>query len=404
MVSGRDERFAWAETGPAAVVMEALNAVGEARLVGGCVRDSLLGLPPGAPGRTDIDIATTLPPREASAALGKAQIRVVPTGVEHGTITAVVDHVPVEVTTLRADLSTDGRRATVAFSSDWTADARRRDFTINALYRDQAGEIFDPTGGLIDLEARLVRFIDDPSHRIQEDYLRILRFLRFSARFSDGLDPAGWAACQRHRDGIDILSKERIWHEMSRLFGTSRAPMALRHADNDHVLRVIFDGGADVAGFERLHHARGGDISPALGATALWPTATRAMLKAAFRPSNAELDHVDAIARVVALGREGKGAHEWLYRAGGTATDDAVALANARGEPWADHAAASHRDLAVPILPVQGADIMAHGIPAGPSVGKIMRAFEQAWLDAGCPSTECEVTALLNDTIAKTSV
>ncbi|MEL6213149.1 MAG: hypothetical protein AAFQ96_06130, partial [Pseudomonadota bacterium] len=191
----RAAAFSWARGGPAAGVIDALvqsqprRAPGAvARFVGGCVRDSLLGTPP-----KDIDVATVLTPAQVTAALAHARLRAAPTGIDHGTVTAVAEGVPVEITTLRADVSTDGRRATVAFTEDWSVDARRRDFTVNALYLTPALTVFDPVGGLDDLQKNRVRFIGDAGQRIREDYLRILRFFRFSARFASAFDEAGLA-------------------------------------------------------------------------------------------------------------------------------------------------------------------------------------------------------------------
>ncbi|NJM35940.1 MAG: CCA tRNA nucleotidyltransferase, partial [Rhodomicrobium sp.] len=197
---------------PASTVVAALETArpGGARFVGGCVRDSLLGVP-----FKDIDVATTLRPDEVVGALRDAGLRSAPTGIEHGTVTGIVSGVGVEITTLRADVSTDGRRATVAFTTDWAVDARRRDFTLNALYATPHYEVFDAVGGLEDLAAKRVRFIDAPRDRIREDYLRILRFFRFSARFAGGFDENGLRACAEERAGLKRLSAERVGDEMS---------------------------------------------------------------------------------------------------------------------------------------------------------------------------------------------
>ena len=205
-------------------VFAALTVAGHgARAVGGCVRNSLMGL-----AVTDIDIATTALPAETAAAAKAAGFAAIPTGIEHGTITVVADHLPYEVTTLRRDVATDGRRAVVAFTQDWSEDARRRDFTMNALYCAADGTVFDPLGGYGDLKARRVRFIGDPSERIREDYLRILRFFRFHATYSAGaLDADGARACVRLRDGLRQLSAERIGAETMRLLVAPRAVEAV---------------------------------------------------------------------------------------------------------------------------------------------------------------------------------
>ncbi|MGC1488809.1 MAG: CCA tRNA nucleotidyltransferase, partial [Albidovulum sp.] len=187
----------------------------QALLVGGCVRNGLLGVPV-----DDVDIATDAHPERVSALAKAAGLRVVPTGIEHGTVTIVANSKPFEVTTFRRDVETDGRRATVAFATNIQDDAARRDFTMNALYADHAGQVIDPLGGLPDLQARRVRFVGGPQDRIREDYLRILRFFRFHARYGDpalGLDADGLAACAELADGIKTLSRERIGHEMRKL-------------------------------------------------------------------------------------------------------------------------------------------------------------------------------------------
>ncbi len=200
-------------------VIDALGA-GNARIVGGAVRDTLLGID-----TADVDLATTHQPEHVVDLLEAAKIKAVPTGIKHGTITAVAGDAVYEVTTLRRDLDTDGRHATVAFTDDWREDAARRDFTINALYADPAsGELFDYFGGIDDLEARRVRFIGDPLTRIAEDHLRILRFFRFLARFGDAPDPEGLKACTDRANDLMALSRERIANELLRLLVAPRAP------------------------------------------------------------------------------------------------------------------------------------------------------------------------------------
>ena len=205
---------AWRERPALAAIVAALGGADATRLVGGAVRDGLLGLPV-----SDIDLATRLVPSEVVERLEAAKIKAVPTGIAHGTVTAVTDDGPVEVTTLRRDVATDGRHAVVAFSDDWREDASRRDFTINALYADSAtGEVFDWFDGLADLDARHVRFIGDPLTRIAEDHLRILRFFRFHARFGDGVpDADGLAACATRANDLMALSRERIAAELVKL-------------------------------------------------------------------------------------------------------------------------------------------------------------------------------------------
>jgi tRNA nucleotidyltransferase/poly(A) polymerase len=195
-------------------LLKVLSANGEqARIAGGAVRNTLLGEPV-----ADVDIATTNEPRQSIARTEAAGFKVVPTGIDHGTVTVVADGKAYEVTTLRADIETDGRRAKVAFGRDWEADAERRDFTINALYADANGTVIDLVGGLTDLEGRTLRFIGDPEQRIREDYLRILRFFRFFAWYGSGRpDAEGLKACARLKDGLEQLSAERVWSELKKL-------------------------------------------------------------------------------------------------------------------------------------------------------------------------------------------
>lgn len=204
-------------------VFDALARAGhEARAVGGSVRNALLGLPV-----NDVDIATPATPEAVTAAARAAGLAAHPTGIDHGTVTVVSGHIPHEVTTLRRDVETDGRRAVVAYSTDWAEDAARRDFTINALYADADGRVFDPRGtGLPDLDARAVRFIGDADARIREDYLRILRFFRFSACYSAGrCDEEGLAACARNRAGLTRLSAERVHAESIKIFASPAAAL-----------------------------------------------------------------------------------------------------------------------------------------------------------------------------------
>jgi poly(A) polymerase len=223
---------AWMRDAGACKVIAALEAVrpGGARFVGGCVRNALLGVPV-----SDIDIATQLAPEAVAEALRAAKIKFIPTGLAHGTITAIVDHEPYEITSLRHDVETDGRRAVVAFTEDWAEDAERRDFRLNALYAAPDGEIFDPTGGLEDLEERRFVFIGSARDRIREDYLRILRFFRFNAHYGrGGLDADGLAACLELKEGLARLSAERVWMEFKKL---------LSARDPSHVLDVMNSGG-----------------------------------------------------------------------------------------------------------------------------------------------------------------
>ena len=400
--------FAWTQAAPLCAVMDALGARGEARFVGGCVRDSLIGLAPApldpdAGGTTDIDVATTLTPDEITAALTAAGLAAYPTGIEHGTVTAVSDGLPVEVTTLRADVATDGRHAEVRFTTDWDEDWRRRDFTVNAMYLGADGQLYDPAGGQADLAARRVRFIGDPDERIIEDYLRILRFFRFTSRYADAPDAAGLAACARGADGLGRLSKERVWQETAKLFATPRAPQVLAAADGAGVLTRVLDAEPDHAAFARLHELLGADVPPSLGLEALWPRADTLAFKAAFKPANDTLDRVEAARMVGARLTPDQGVPllRALYRFGARAVTDAALLAAARAEaaghapqPWLDLHARADR-VPVPVLPVQGRDLVARGLAPGPKIGAALTKVEADWLSAGCPSDPGTVEALI---------
>lgn len=240
----------WLRTSPTCAVMDCLTAGGDAAwFVGGCVRNTILAAPV-----ADIDIATALPPREVMARADAAGLKSVPTGIDHGTVTLVADGRPFEVTTLRRDVETYGRHATVAFSDDIYEDAARRDFTMNALYADATGEVADPMGGLPDLQARRVRFVGEPTARITEDYLRILRLFRFHAWYGDpeaGIDGPALSACARLQDGLDGLSRERVGAEMTKLLSApDPAPSAGEMAAIGILARIL--PGAEAHGLPDL--------------------------------------------------------------------------------------------------------------------------------------------------------
>ncbi|MBB4657862.1 CCA tRNA nucleotidyltransferase [Parvularcula dongshanensis] len=397
--------FDWLEAPSLRAVMDALGAAGEARFVGGCVRDSLLGRPPspmGGAGTTDIDVATTLTPEETTAALTSAGLAAHPTGIEHGTVTAVSGGLPVEVTTLRADVATDGRHAEVAFTRDWDQDWRRRDFRLNALYLGADGQLFDPAGGLEDLRARRVRFIGDADTRIAEDYLRILRFFRFTARYAEAPDEEGLAACARGADGLRRLSKERIWQETAKLFAAPRAPEAFEAMAKTGILARVLEAPAETDAFAALHRLLHADVPPALGIEALWPTAPREALQRAFKPATAVLDRIE-VAREAGADLtldQNAGLARQLYRFGAEAVTDASLLEAARtGETaWLDHANLA-ATVPVPILPIQGRDLIARGLEPGLALGRTLKAIEAAWLSAGCPEDEETIEEIVEEVL-----
>ncbi len=263
---------------------------GAARIVGGAVRNALIGRP-----ITDIDIATNLPPGEVMARASGAGIKAVPTGIAHGTVTLVIDRRGYEVTTLRRDVETDGRRAVVAFTDDFAVDALRRDFTINQLSLSADGELHDYAGGLDDLALRKVRFIGDAQTRIREDYLRILRFFRFSAEYAEGaLDPIGLEACARLSAGMARLSRERIWAETKKLLGAPRAHEALASMVDREIWRAGCPLPADLASFAAAIAIRPeADAMTRLAALCLRAATDPAALDEAFRLSSAERQRLD---------------------------------------------------------------------------------------------------------------
>lgn len=405
-LTGLDTKFPWADDARVMRVIAALEAreAGAARFVGGCVRDSLLGLAP-----KDIDIATPLTPDVVMAALSAAGLGVAPTGVEHGTVTAIADHLPVEVTSLRADVATDGRRATVAFTRDWAVDAARRDFTVNALYLTPSKQLFDPVGGVADLKARKLRFIGAAEDRIREDYLRILRFFRFSARFAEGFDTAGLAACASLKDGIGRLSAERIGDELSKLLSLPTPQDAVRAMSDSGVLAEIWEAKVDVKSLDRLKQIDP-SAPPALALAALFGADDKG-LDARLRLSNAiaaRRKGAVANAAIVSALMDERAARAALYRMGVAAWRDAVLLA----EALKDSAGGDVQDNDLqrlaslpdrwppPAFPLSGKDVLAAGVEAGPAVAAIIRAAEARWIAEDFPK-EARAREIFNEEISK---
>jgi len=357
---------------------------GEARFVGGAVRDSLLGLPV-----KDVDIATVHPPQEVMRRIKLAGFKAVPTGIAHGTVTAVLDHWPVEITTLRRDVSTDGRRATVAFATDWREDAARRDFTMNALYADpQDGALLDYFGGLDDLAARRVRFIGDPDARIAEDHLRILRFFRFTARFGT-LDRASadYAACVARATSLMALSRERIADELLTLLALPDPSVVLAAMVEDDVLRPVLPEVtmAGVAALGALLAAeREADCAPdgLRRLAALLPPGEGGaeQIGARLRLSNKARRRLNAMLAPV----EAATPEALAYRLGTQGAIDRMLL----GRAFTVADIARVRDWPVPHLPLTGGDLIVMGLTAGPQVAKTLQALERDWITAGFPPKE----------------
>jgi poly(A) polymerase len=384
----------WLAAPSLARVFAALDGGGETRIIGGAVRNALLGQPV-----ADIDLATILTPAAVIERATHAGLAVYPTGIDHGTVTVVADGHPYEVTTLRRDVETDGRRAVVAFTADWHEDALRRDFTINALSADASGNVFDTVGGLDDLENRRVRFIGSPQDRIREDYLRILRFFRFTSAYASGPpDPAGLSASASLKDGLQRLSAERIGAEMMNFIVTPRAGEIAAIMQNVSVLRslVPFDAVPErLARMQAIEAALGmpPDAIARMAALLLNTREDAPCLAKHFRLSSAEISALAAAADVnpdYQADASEHAARAQIYRVGSLAFRRALRGAWARSGAAATDRAWTQRDrLAAswtpPVLPVSGTDVLALGIPAGPRVGRTLKAFEAWWIDAGFP-------------------
>jgi poly(A) polymerase len=392
---------AWLKAKETQALIAALDAAraGGSRFVGGCVRNTVMGHEV-----DDIDIATQLTPDQVVELCTKAGFAAHPTGIEHGTVTVVVNHKPFEVTTLRRDVSTDGRRATVAFTENWEEDAQRRDFRINALYADAQGAIHDPTGGgLDDARAGRVIFIGDAHQRIKEDYLRILRFFRFNAWYARGpVDPNGLHACADLVGGLDTLSVERVWKEVKKLLGApdpraawegmtaiEARKRALPEMDNHPRLRALMDLEADLML----------PVDPMTRVAASLEDQQSAKTFAnRLKLSNEERDRL-----VAALGDDVKitsfmslrEMRRAIYAIGNEAFRDRVMLAWAasgggKAQQW--RALVAHGQMwTPPKLPLSGDEVMAAGVPAGPKVGVIMREVEAWWIDADFPDDKLSI-------------
>ncbi len=368
-----------------------VEVLGDARFVGGSVRDTLLGIPV-----SDVDLATPLAPGRVLELLKTAGIRAVPTGIDHGTITVVLESGPVEVTTLRRDVSTDGRRATVAFTDDWREDAARRDFTMNALYADPlTGEIFDYFGGLADLDARHVRFIGDPFKRIAEDHLRILRFFRFLARFGDQADPVGLDACTARAKDLMALSRERIRDELLKLLVARDAVRVVRLMIERGILEPVLP---EIVSADLLAH-----LAERETATGILPDPIR-RLAAVLPRDGAAADQIGARLKLSNAERKR------LVAATGEPLEAPKPLAYRLGRETAlDRLLLSNRDIAqieeiksweTPRLPLSGGALVARGLAKGPDVARALRAVEDRWIAEGFPGEE-RAAALADEVVAQ---
>jgi poly(A) polymerase len=379
----------WMKAAPTRALLKALGNAGiAARFVGGCVRDALLGRP-----IADVDLATPARPEEVVAALEKARIKAVPTGIEHGTVTAVFNTAApprhFEITTLRRDVETYGRRARVAFDADWAEDAARRDFTINAIYLDPDGTVHDPVGGLADLAAHRVRFVGEPARRIAEDVLRVLRYYRFEARFGTGTgDDAARAACRDAAPLLAGLSAERVAQELLRLLAVPDPLPALRMMTEDGVLAAILP---EAIRLDRLQRLIALEPQPdplrRLAALIAVDAEGAVALAERLRLSNAERDRLTGLAPPWPLDPKGDVRRQRLalYRLGAERYRDLALLLAADGAMDPSRLAELLALAAAwkpPHFPLKGRDVTALGIAPGKRVGELLAAVRE-WWEAG---------------------
>ncbi len=406
----------WFQAAPLQKVLDLLNQDGaETRIVGGAVRNSLMGYPV-----ADIDLATTLEPKAVMALAAGAGIKAVPTGIDHGTVTLVVDGKPFEVTTLRRDISTDGRHAEVAFGTDWQADAERRDLTINGLYADRNGQVIDLVDGLKDIERGTVRFIGNAAERVAEDYLRILRFFRFFAYYGQFRpDADGLRAAARGRDKLKALSAERIWSELKKLLAAPDPGRALLWMRQAGILTEILPEsekwGIDlIPALVEAGAALGWEADPMLRLAAIVPPDPErlAALATRLRLSRAEAAFLQAFAMAPAVKADlaGTALDRMLYRHGetGIVTRLRLAVASARGAAGGNPSAMAEslqlqhlltraEAYRKPVLPVTGADLIAAGIAAGPKLGEILAQMERYWVERNFTPEKQDLLSRLED-------
>lgn len=382
----------WLTAPAVCAVMDALSpgTSDQARFVGGCVRNALRGEPV-----SDIDVATVLRPEAAVQALKAAGIRAEPTGIDHGTITAIVNGQPTEVTSLRRDVETDGRRAVIAYTRDWTEDAARRDFTMNAIYARRDGSLFDPFGGLAHARAGQVIFIGDPLARIAEDHLRILRFYRFGAWMGGTLDPDGRRACEAQAETLSVLSAERVWKEFKKLLCAPDPGPVVEAMHKGHVLGVIWPGALDFKLFLSLINSDRGKVRPAdalvrIAALAGQDGDAVAGLSARMKASRAETARLAAMsgpvpvrAGAVQAGMAARDLGRALYVLGPQAVADRLRLDEARSGEDASPALAHAAQWTCPRFPLTGHDLIAAGAAPGPDLGARLDALEEAWIASG---------------------
>ncbi len=402
----------WLRHGEVARLLDVLGRDGEeARVVGGAVRNALLSL-----AVDEIDVATTAVPDDVVRRVEAAGLKAVPTGIDLGTVTVVIDGKPFEVTTLRQDVETYGRKAKVVFGRDWRTDAERRDFTINALSVSAEGRIHDYVGGIADIAARRVRFIGEPATRIAEDYLRILRFFRFHARYGNGHpDTAGLHACILARAGLETLSRERVRMELLKLLLAPHATPTLAVMAETGILGTVLGGVPLLASFENVVKAEAAmrfsaDAMRRLGALAVAVKEDGERLGLRLRLSNAEAERLVALEhwwRVSPAAGE-QAARALLYHLGPQSFADRVLVAWSRSSAGAaDHAWHALANLpqrwTAPKFPLKAADFIARGLAAGPALGAAMRSAEEAWIAADFPDERTALEAIADAAARKTA-
>ncbi len=402
--------FAFLDQPSLQTILKGLSQTHETRVVGGAVRNALLDLP-----ITDIDIATTATPEEVMAIAASRGWRALPTGIAHGTITLMLDTHQFEVTTLREDVTTDGRHAQVRFGTHFEADAQRRDFTINALSLSPDATLHDYTGGQVDIANRRVRFIGNANQRIKEDHLRILRFFRFSSAYAAGaLDEPALTAIIENRFGLNQLSKERISTEIFKTLLTRRAGHVYKVMSDCGILQLILSGIGNparlsrVIAIEELQNQQ--SALTRLAALTVFSTADSSRLREALRLSNADTQTLQSAAETVvnlqglALPPEKGRLRELMFDYGKSATHLAVQIAHAQSSARVEHpqwlsAARFVSDTPQPTLPFTGADLLARGYGQGKNLGAALKSLQALWIRAGFPKDPQALRALLDEAL-----
>jgi tRNA nucleotidyltransferase/poly(A) polymerase len=376
-------------------ILDVLDGDGEeARIVGGAVRNTLLGRP-----AADVDLATTALPEVTMDRAKNAGLKPIPTGIEHGTVTVLAEGVPFEVTTLREDVETDGRHAVVRFGRDFAADARRRDFTINALSLGRDGQVHDNVGGLADLATKRVRFVGSARQRIREDYLRLLRFFRFHAEYGEGeIDPDGLSAAVGEREGLAILSAERVRAEFLKLLAARRATETIALLSETGLLQRLVAGVGEVGRLARAARFDTAKPDPVLRLAALLVASEEdaIRLRERLRLSNSENDRLTNFAKALARLRsveviDGPEMRRVAFSFGIPPMIECLAVLegeprpalSADGEQLRRRYEAGQED--APVFPLSGRELVAQGISPGPDLGRRLAEARDAWLKAGCP-------------------